>query len=99
MAPPTDPGEPASVSNGSKSFFDTLPREIRDNIYDYTLDHEVTRHSYHMRFKAPFPHLRLVSRQFKHEYDERSPSNAELVVTDQTLPFHELDQEAGLVLP
>jgi hypothetical protein len=98
MATPTDPDDPAPARNGSKSFFEILPQEIRDSIYEHTFDHEVTRHSYHMRFQAHLPHLRLVSRQFKREYEKRSPSNTEPVVTDQTLPFQELYPDTGLVL-
>jgi hypothetical protein len=102
MAPPTDRGQPASVSNGSKSFFDILPRELRDDIYDHTFDHEATLPEiYHMRFQAPLPHLRLVSRQFKHEYDERSPKDTTLFVTDQRLPSKKLPfvDKASMLLP
>jgi hypothetical protein len=99
MAPPTDPDDPAPVNDGSKPFFEIFPQELRDSIYDCTFDHEVTRHSLHMRFQAPLPHLRLVSRQFKHEYDERSPKDASLFVTDQRLPLQELYLDARLVLP
>jgi hypothetical protein len=99
MAPPTDPDDPGLVSNASKSFFDILPCEIRDSIYEHTFDREVISHSYQMRFQAPLPHLRLASRQFKQEYDERSPTETSLFVTDQTLPFKELYPNARLVLP
>jgi hypothetical protein len=79
-----------------------FPREIRDSIYEHTFDHEMTRHLYHMRFQAPLPHLRLVSRQFKQEYDEQSPTNTSLFVTDQSQPlgfFYPDAVIAGLVLP
>jgi hypothetical protein len=99
MATPTDPDDPAPVNDGNKSFFEIIPRELRDSIYDYTFDHEVTCNSYHMRFQAPLPHLRLVSRQFKHEYNERSPTETSLFVTDQRLPFKEPYLDARLVLP
>jgi hypothetical protein len=102
MAPPTDPGDPAPGGNSSKSFFDMFPREIRDSIYEHTFDHGMTPHLYHMRFQAPLPHLRLVSRQFKQEYDEQSPTNTSLFVTDQSQPLNFFYSDAiiaGLVLP
>lgn len=71
-----------------KSFLDALPRELRDAVYNLTFDHVVThRREYNIdhwmygrdddvifTFQAPSPTLRLVSRQFKAEYDERSES-------------------------
>jgi hypothetical protein len=87
MAPPTDPDEPASTSNGSKSLFEAFPREIRDIIYGFAIDqHDLTHSSsyYHIRFQAACPRLRLISRKFKREYDEHHErsSNLSLVVTD-----------------
>jgi hypothetical protein len=61
---------------GGRPFFETLPRELRDAIYDYTFEHMVTHQpeidgdvTFH--FHAPISVLRLVSRQFTVEYDER----------------------------
>jgi hypothetical protein len=64
------------TSAGTISFLDVLPRELRDAVYDYTFEHVVRRKpdtdddvTFH--FHAPVSNLRLVSRQFTAEYDER----------------------------
>lgn len=80
MAPPTDSCGSSSINRGGKSFFEVFPREIRDHIYDYTFDHDINDGYYRYQFRAPQPHLRLVSRQFLHEYDEQTPSDATLFV-------------------
>ena len=69
----------SSQSNDSAesiSFFGVLPRELRDAVYDYTFEHVVEREcgtddgvTFH--FHVPVSNLRLVSRQFTAEYDER----------------------------
>lgn len=83
MAPATDPGGTATISRDGKSFFEILPRELRDRIYEYTFEQEVDTQDFVYQFAAPLPHLRLVSRQFKAEYDEQSPTNTTLVVVDK----------------
>jgi hypothetical protein len=65
---------------GGRPFFGTLPRELRDAIYDYTFEHMVTHQSetddnVTFHFHAPISVLRLVSRQFTVEYDERYRSS------------------------
>jgi hypothetical protein len=62
----------ATTDQDPRSFFGLLPPEIRDQIYDATMFQDIQREHLNFRFKAPCPHLRLVSRQFKEEYDRRS---------------------------
>ena len=64
--------ETAMTNQHGKSFFECLPAEIRDQIYDATMFQNIQRKHLNFSFKAPYPHLRLVSHQFKDEYDERS---------------------------
>lgn len=87
MAPPIDPGGSVPTSVSGKSFFEVFPRELRDKIYDFSFDHEAERRDYTMQFRAPLPHLRLVSRQFKQEYDQQLPSKTTLVVSDHNNEF------------
>lgn len=87
MALPTDLGGPVSTGIHGKSFFEVIPRELRDAIYDLTFDHGTMSNSFEIEFRAPLPHLRLVSRQFKQEYDEQSPRDATLVISNHSLWF------------
>jgi len=80
MVAPTEPGGAASINSDGKSFFDVLPRELRDRIYEYTFDHDTEDHFYRYYFSAPQPHLRLASRQFMHGYDEQTQTDATLHV-------------------
>lgn len=63
----------ATTSRRARSFFDTFPRELRDCVYDllYQDVEVVDGLEYHAR--SCIVELRLVSRQFKSEYDERMP--------------------------
>jgi hypothetical protein len=61
----------ATIDQDARSLFGLLPPGIRDQIYDATLFQDIQREHLHFRFKAPCPHLRLVSRQFRDEYDRR----------------------------
>jgi hypothetical protein len=56
--------------------FFALPAELRDMIYDH-LWQDVEEDTDHLRFNicTTIPKLRLVSRQFKSEYDERIAAN------------------------
>lgn len=98
MAPPTDPDGSVPTSVSGKSFFEVFPRELRDKIYDFSFDHEAERYDYNMQFSAPFPHLRLVSRQFKQEYDQLLPSKTTLVVSDHNTKFHGVCPRLGRVI-
>lgn len=81
MAPPTDPGGSSSINRYDKSFFDVLPRELRDRIYEHTFEHGSKDEYYRYQFRAPQLHLRLVSRQFMQEHDEQTPDDATLFIT------------------
>lgn len=65
-----------TVPNRKRGFLD-LPRELRDEIYDFALEHGRTKTldsgAMHLHIRAPEPRLRLVSRQFASEYYERLP--------------------------
>jgi len=69
---PAELDEMTTTNQGDKSFFELLPPEIRDQIYDSTMFQDIQREQFNFRFRAPCPHLRLVSRQFKDEYDRQS---------------------------
>lgn len=64
--------EMATNSQNGKSFFELLPAGIRDQIYDATMIQDMKREQVNFHFIAPCPRLRLVSPQFKDEYDARS---------------------------
>ena len=70
-----------TTDQGCKTFFELLPPEIRDQIYDATMFQDIQREHLNFRFRAPFLHLRLVSRQFKNEYDRRSIGDTTLEVS------------------
>jgi hypothetical protein len=77
---------PAALTDSSYGFFKTFPRELRDAVYDL-LYQEVITNVEGLRFhtRAVFVELRLVSRQFQLEYDERSAAdehNNFLTITD-----------------
>jgi hypothetical protein len=103
MAPSTEPGGSSTINSDGKSFFDVLSRELRDRICGYTFDHDSTDVYYNYKFKAPLPHLRLVSRQFVHEYDEQTPSDATLLVSGRndrnTCPWEGLTKQMAPRLP
>jgi hypothetical protein len=69
-----------TVNKKGKSFFEIAPQEVRDLIYDATFHHEAKRGHVTSNFDAPCLHLRLVSRQFKDEYDKQTPKRTKLVL-------------------
>ncbi|GAB7332431.1 hypothetical protein MBLNU13_g04237t2 [Cladosporium sp. NU13] len=71
----------AMTNQDGKSFFELVPAEIRDQIYDATMFQTIQRQKVNFQFKAPCPHLRFVSRQFKDEYDARSVWGTNLEVS------------------
>lgn len=75
-----------TISQAGRSFFELVPREIRDQIYDATLDHDMKHCNIRYQFPAPHLHLRLVSHQFKEEYDERSAGDGTLIVSIPAQP-------------
>jgi hypothetical protein len=63
-------------------FLKSLPRELRDEIYDLVAQPKrETHHDYHFETLKVVTNLRLVSRQVKQEYDERPPLNTHLEAT------------------
>lgn len=72
--------------NSSHGFFTSFPRELRDAVYD--LLYQVVKkdgkdvHGLQFRIRTTLPHLRLLCRQFKVEYDEQPTTNNHLTVTD-----------------
>jgi hypothetical protein len=69
-------GTVACISRDARSYFKRFPRELRDCIYDLLyqeIEESIAGHELHTR--AIIPRLRLVSRQFKSEYDERIASD------------------------
>jgi len=60
----------------------SLPRELRDRIYDTAREeHRRVVEDVEFIFRAAVPTLRLVNRQFKVEFDERSSANTFVLVT------------------
>lgn len=94
ICPPfTSEASTANTSAEGTSFFGVLPRELRDAVYDYTFEHFVkqqpdTDDGVTFHFHAPVSNLRLVSRQFRAEYDERyktfSPRNILLTIVNKS---------------
>ena len=63
--------------------FFSLPRELRDRIYDMVReDHHSEAFDVELEFRAAIPEKRLVSRQFKLEYDQRIAANTFVYVVD-----------------
>lgn len=71
----------------TSAFFETLPRELRDSIYDLLYKDVEHKDWYRtLRIRAPLATLRLVSHQFKLEYEERFLQNkhlSRLIIKDQ----------------
>lgn len=84
MASPNETSAPTADPNSKIGFFD-LPRELRDEIYDFALEHDraVTQDSgtMHLHVRAPEVGVLLVSRQFASEYYERSPSKGTICLS------------------
>lgn len=72
-------------------FFTTFPRELRNTIYDHLyqeVEHLESEANFGMRIRAPIPSLRLLSRQFKFEYDSQLHHNnqSKLAITQHAVP-------------
>ena len=76
MAAQLQASTPSVLADSKPGFFKTLPRELRDAVYDL-LHQEVTEYVDKLQFhtRAVIVELRLISRQFRMEYDERSAMN------------------------
>lgn len=86
--------------------FFTLTRELRDNIYDMICQDETgVMDGIRFRFRGSIPKARLISREFKSEYDERSTTTGILQMSgnrrtsseDTNIPQMAI-HSAGLVL-
>lgn len=64
---------PPTLTDTTPGFFEILPRELRDNVYDLLYD-ELDDNDSSLRYQTHTARteLRLVSRQFKLEYEERT---------------------------
>jgi len=72
----------AGEDNEANGFF-SLSRELRDNIYDIVReDHQEKIGQVSFKYRAAIPKVRLISRQFKSEYDQRSAVNTFVHVMD-----------------
>lgn len=86
MATQLQASTPPVLAHSKPGFLKTLPRELRDAVYDL-LYQEVTADVEGLQFHtcAAVVELRLISRQFRLEYDERSSVNGHnnhLTITD-----------------
>jgi hypothetical protein len=79
--PASMPGTSASKSKSKRSFLGSLAREIRDVIYDLLMseEEEVDGGAF-FKMCLTVPHVRLVSKQVRSEYDERCPVDNQLQV-------------------
>ena len=79
---PSKKPDPVLPANGAYGFIKTLPRELRDEIYDLVSQPKEETHGYyHFKTLKAVPNLRLVNSQVQKEYDERPPLNTHLEVT------------------
>lgn len=86
MATQLQASTPPTLTDNRPGFFKTFPRELRDAVYDF-LYQEVTANveGLHFHMRTVLVELRLMSRQFRLEYDERSAAdehNNHLTITD-----------------
>lgn len=81
MAP--DPSPSMLEHNDKATDFFSLPRELRDRIYEMVREDRCKKlDDIRFEFRAAIPEKRLVNRQFKSEYDERSAVNTFVHVFD-----------------
>ena len=73
----------AAVPLSQPNNFFSLPRELRDEIYDILHRHEEATHSGNLTFRYPAPlsHLHLVSHEFTAEFDKRTPAVSRLIIS------------------
>lgn len=69
--------------NDKGTGFFSLPRELRDTIYDMARqEHSCVVKDVMFRYRAAIPTLRLVSRQLKLEYDQRPAADTSVHIFD-----------------
>jgi hypothetical protein len=79
---PSKTSRPSLPIDSTCGWFNVLPREIRDEIYDLiSQPKEETHDNYHFKTLKLVSKARLVNKQFTKEYDERPPLNSHLEVT------------------
>lgn len=70
--------------NGEAIGFFSLPRELRDKIYDLVWEeHKQVCDDVVFTFRAAIPRVRFICRQFKSEYDQASPAKSLVNVDDK----------------
>lgn len=72
-------------SKSNPPFFDLLPQEIRDAVYDFSLVSDTIPLACGQNLRAahiPLPHLRQISERFTHEYLLRTKALGRIVLTD-----------------
>lgn len=78
-----DPSPNMTEQSDEATGFFSLPRELRDEIYEMAGEnHQKVSAEVIIYFRTPIPSLRLVSRQFKTEYDQKAPALSCLNITD-----------------
>lgn len=89
---------PPKDLDSAHGFFKTLPRELRDIIYDAPYQEHLGYFcELGVRISTPILPLRLVNRQFKQEYDEqcaKSERMSQFVLNDETHPKDKRVSEA-----
>lgn len=77
---------PTKTNNDAKpTGFFSLPRELRDDIYSMVRkDHTLTLNRKIFACRTLVPSVRLVSRQFKSEYDQSAQTNTSVHILDSS---------------
>jgi hypothetical protein len=83
--------DPASNHSGEPPSFFSLPRELRDDIYDILHQHEEELHRGQLTFTFPLTHLRHISRRFTTESDLRAPPTSRLVISQRRKNWLDVD--------
>lgn len=79
--------DPTSNEDKPTSFF-SLPRELRDDIYSMVReDHTIMLNKKTFACRTLVPSVRLVSRQFKSEYDQSAQLNTSVHILDSFQEF------------
>ncbi|GAB7335209.1 hypothetical protein MBLNU13_g07630t1 [Cladosporium sp. NU13] len=61
--------------------FFSFPPEIRDMVYDNLHQYEQQLDTGRMTYALPLTHVRNISREFREEYDKRTPAKTSLVIS------------------
>lgn len=63
--------------------FFSLPRELRDDIYDILHQHEQEVNTERLSFRFPLTHIRHISRRFRTECGQRNPAISRIVISQR----------------